>query len=182
MKLLLHACCAPCSVASIQALRDEGIEPTVFWSNPNIHPFTEYRARRNALREYTQSIGAALEEDDTYGLRPFVRAVAADIDGRCRYCYALRLDNTARYAAENGFTHFTSTLLISPYQDHELICEIAKNAAQKHGVEFLYRDFRPHFRQGNNRARELGIYMQKYCGCIFSEEDRYHKKRKPGED
>ena len=178
INVLMHTCCAPCSVACVQALRAEGIEPTAYWMNPNIHPFTEYRARRNTLRDYAGSIHMALAEDDTYGLRPFVRAVAADIDGRCRYCYTTRLYAAAQYAAEHGFTHFTSTLLISPYQNHTLIQEIAAQAASQYGVEFLYRDFRPHFREGQAEARALGLYMQKYCGCVFSEEDRYTKKKK----
>lgn len=161
---------------SVQALRAEGLEPTAYWYNPNIHPFTEYRARRDALRGYAQSVGMDLVEDDAYGLRPFVRAVAGDIEGRCAYCYDVRMDAAARFAAEHGFTHFTTTLFYSPYQKHELLKEIAQRAARKHGVALLYRDFRPFFREGQRRARELELYMQKYCGCVFSEEERYTKK------
>ena len=120
-------------------------------------------------------LGMALIVDESYGLRPFVKAVAADIDHRCRYCYACRLDRTARYAAENGFESFTTTLLISPYQDHDLIRSLGEQMGKKYGVAFLYRDFRPGFRDGQAKARALGFYMQKYCGCIFSEEDRYAK-------
>ena len=114
MKLLLHICCAPCSVACIQQLRGEGIEPTGFWYNPNIHPFTEYRARRDCLREYAKAIGLELIEIDEYGLRPFVKAVAADIENRCGYCYAVRLNETAKYAAEHGFDAFCTTLPSPP--------------------------------------------------------------------
>ena len=153
MNLLLHICCAPCSVACIKQLRGEGIEPTGFWYNPNIHPFTEYRSRRNCLREYAQSIGLTLVEEDEYGLRPFVQAVAADIDHRCGYCYAVRLAQAAHYAAEHGFPAFTTTLLASIYQDHEGIVRAAERYARQYGVEFLYRDFRPNFREGNRRAR-----------------------------
>ena len=113
------------------------------------------------------------QEEDNYGLRSFVRAVAEDIDNRCTYCYEIRMDATAKYAAEHGYTHFTTTLFYSPYQKHELLKEIAECAAKKYGVELLYRDFRPHFREGQRQARALGLYMQKYCGCVFSEEDRY---------
>ncbi len=95
-----------------------------------------------------------------------------------RYCYRLRMQKTAAYAAQNGFTHFTSTLLISPYQQHELLRAEAERAAADWGVQFLYRDFRPLFRYGQDKARELGLYMQKYCGCIFSEEERYQKRKK----
>lgn len=175
MKLLLHCCCAPCSVGCIEMLRDEGIAPTAYWYNPTIHPYQEYKARRDCLIQYAADTGLPLLIDEDYGLRPFVRAVAGDIDNRCRYCYACRMERTAFTAAQNGCDCFSTTLLISPYQDHELIVSIAAAAAKKYGVEFLYRDFRPMFREGHTQARERGCYMQKYCGCIFSEEDRYAK-------
>ena len=178
MQTLLHICCAPCSNMCIETLRGEGIEPVGFWYNPNIHPFTEYRSRRNCLREYAGAIGLPLLEQDDYGLRPFCRAVAENIDGRCVKCYELRLFKTAKFAAENGFDGFTSSLFISPYQQHELMRDIAYKAAEQHGVQFLYEDFRPMFRDGQARARELGFYMQKYCGCIFSEQERYLKPDK----
>ena len=114
----------------------------------------------------------------TYDLRPFLSAVAADPEHRCGYCYRCRMEATAKYAAENGYSAFTTSLLISPYQDHEAICAIARKAAADYGVEFLYRDFRPLFRDGQDFAREHGMYMQKYCGCIYSEEDRYKKRKK----
>ena len=176
MSLLLHICCAPCSVACIGELRGEGIEPVGYWFNPNIHPYTEYRMRRNTLVDYAKSIGLKLNLNDEYGLRPFVQAVAADIDHRCGVCYAMRMQETARYAAEHGFDSFTTTLLVSPYQQHELIAETARRMGERYGVTFLYRDFRPGFRDGQAKARELGFYMQKYCGCVFSEEDRYAKQ------
>ncbi len=178
LKLLLHICCAPCSIACIQQLRQEGLAPTGFWFNPNIHPYTEFRSRKNTLVEYAKTIALPLVIGGEYGLRPFVQAVAADIDGRCRYCYESRMEATAKEAAEKGFTHFTSTLFISPYQNHELLKATAEKAAANYGVEFLYRDFRPVFRDGQAQARELGLYMQKYCGCVFSEEDRYRRKKK----
>ena len=81
-----------------------------------------------------------------------------------------------QYAAEHGFTAFTSTLLSSLYQDHDGIARAAEKYAKQYGVEFLYRDFRPNFRAGNQKARELGFYMQKYCGCVFSEAERYGKQ------
>ncbi len=115
-----------------------------------------------------------MEED--YGLRTFVRAVAEDIGHRCAYCYACRLEETARYARDHAFTHFSTTLLVSPYQQHDAIARTAETLAAQYGVTFLYRDFRPGFRQGQAKARELGLYMQKYCGCVFSEEDRYAKQ------
>ena len=175
-KTLMHTCCAPCSVACIHQLRSEGIEPVSYWFNPNIHPYQEYKARRDTLIEYAGLIKMELIVQEEYGLRDFVCAVAGDIAHRCTKCYEMRLEQTARFAAENGFDSFTSTLFVSPYQKHERMADIARQAAQKWGVSFLYRDFRSGFRAGQQQARELGLYMQKYCGCVFSEEDRYAKQ------
>ena len=97
-KTLLHTCCAPCSVACIQLLRAEGIEPVSYWYNPNIHPYQEYKARRDTLMAYAPSVGVELIVQEDYGLREFCRAVADDIDHRCGKCYGLRLEQTARYA------------------------------------------------------------------------------------
>ena len=180
-KTLLHTCCAPCSVACVQSLRAEGLEPAGYWYNPNIHPVTEYRARRDTLVAYAASIGLALTVNDEYGLRPFAQAVAGNIDARCDVCYAARMRRTARFAAENGYTHFSSSLFISPYQRHERLRAAAEQAAAEFGVAFLYRDFRPLFRAGQEEAKALNLYMQKYCGCVFSEEDRYRKRKKKAE-
>ena len=138
MKTLLHVCCAPCANQCIDVLRGDHYEVTGYWYNPNIHPFTEYRARRNCLREYAQTIELPLIERNDYGLRPFVRAVADDIEHRCVKCYEFRLGEAARQAAEGGFDSFTSSLFISPYQQHELMREVAERAAKEYGVEFLY--------------------------------------------
>ena len=175
MKTLLHICCAPCANRPIDVLRTDGFEVVGFWYNPNIHPVTEYRARRNCLEEYAKAIEMPLIMRNDYGLRPFVRAVAEDIENRCVKCYEMRLFEAARQAKEGGFDSFTSSLFISPYQQHELMREVAERAAADFGVQFLYRDFRPYFRAGQERARELGMYIQKYCGCVFSEEERYLK-------
>ena len=175
MKLLLHSCCAPCSIKCVDTLRQEGIEPTIFWYNPNIHPFTEYRSRRDALINWAKDENLEVVLCDEYGLRKFMDNVYPDYGMRCKYCYTVRLESVAKKALELGFTHFSTTLLISPYQKHDMIKSIAKEISEKYGVEFLYRDFRPYFREGQNEARQKGIYMQKYCGCIFSEEERYLK-------
>ena len=178
MKTLLHICCAPCANQCVEVLRTDKMDVSGFWYNPNIHPFTEYRARRNCLREYAQSIALPLVEQNDYALRPFIREVADDITGRCVKCYEMRLFETARQAKELGFDSFTSSLFISPYQDHELMRSVAERAAAEYDVTFLYREFRPYFKAGQEKARELGFYMQKYCGCVFSEEERYLKKSK----
>jgi hypothetical protein len=177
MKLLLHTCCAPCSVYCIDSLRNEGIEPVVYWFNPNIHPYMEYKARRDCLKEYTSSIGIEAIFEENYGLRDFCKNVVNNLESRCQdYCYPVRLEQTAKYAKENGYDAFSTTLLVSPYQNHEALIKVAEEMAKKYGVEFLYRDFRVGFRQGQAKARELGLYMQKYCGCVFSEEERYAKQ------
>jgi predicted adenine nucleotide alpha hydrolase (AANH) superfamily ATPase len=193
MKLLLHTCCAPCSVAVIASLRAEGIEPALFWYNPNIHPLGEYQNRRDTLFGYAKNLGLeliVLEEEN--GLVSFIAGLCAESESspgqspadrgrtktdfeeafafgkRCAFCYRLRLEQTARTAKERGFDAFSTTLLISPYQNHELLRESAENAARDAGIEFLYRDHRPRFREGQAEARRLGLYMQKFCGCIFS--------------
>lgn len=162
----------------IDTLRNENIEPVGFWYNPNIHPYTEYKARKNTLVSYADEINMDLVCNDEYGLCKFIKGVYPDFNERCGFCYKTRIDAAAKYAAKNGFDSFTSTLLISPYQKHELLCEIMEQSAKENGIKFLYRDFRPYFREGQRRARENGFYMQKYCGCIFSEEERYVKKKK----
>ena len=182
MKLLLHTCCAPCSVYCIDSLRKENIEPTVDWFNPNIHPYMEYKARRDCLKEYTKMINVNAIFEENYGLDEFCKNVVNDLNNRCKnYCYYVRLEQTAKYAKENGYTAFSTTLLVSPYQNHDALVEVAKMMAKKYDIEFLYRDFRVGFREGQAKARELGLYMQKYCGCIFSEAQIFlaHTNNKP---
>jgi len=128
METLMHTCCAPCSVSCIRQLREEGIEPVSFWYNPNIHPYQEYKARRDTLMAYAPAIGMKLIVREDYGLRDFCRAVCGDIDHRCGRCYHIRLWETARYAAEHGYGSFTSTLFVSPYQNHELLRQTAERA------------------------------------------------------
>lgn len=177
MKLLMHTCCAPCSIYCIDTLRKEAIEPVLYWYNPNIHPYTEYKQRRDTLKEYAQSIEVAAIFEEEYGLREFTKNVIGDLPNRCRnYCYKVRLEKTACYAKEHGYDAFITTLLVSPYQNQEALKQVGEELAKKYGVEFVYRDFRTGFREGQQKAIELGLYRQKYCGCIFSEEDRYQKQ------
>lgn len=170
----MHTCCAPCSVYCIENLRNEGIEPTVFWYNPNIHPYIEYKTRRDTLKDYTQSIGVEAIFEEEYGLDEFCKNVIGDLKNRCvNYCYKVRMEKTVQYAKEHGFDSFTTTLFVSPYQKHKELKALCEELAVKYNIEFVYRDFRIGFRKGQEKARELGLYMQKYCGCIFSEEERY---------
>ena len=176
MKLLLHICCAPCSAACIKVLRDENIDVTGYWYNPNIHPYKEYESRLNALKEYSKLINLDVVYNDYYGLREFTKNVVNILDNRCGYCYLSRLEEVAKYAKDNGFDAFTTTLFISPYQDHDLMKKICESLSEKYKIKFLYRDFRPYFYEGKKMFKETGLYMQKYCGCVFSEEERYLKK------
>lgn len=180
MKLLMHTCCAPCSVYCIDSLREEGIEPTLYWYNPNIHPYMEYKARRDCLKEYAKeiNINAIFEED--YGLDEFCKNVVGDLKNRCtNYCYPVRLRKTFEYAKENGYDAITTTLLYSIYQNHDFIKEYMEKLSKEFEIDFLYRDFRVGFREGQAKAREVGLYMQKYCGCVFSEESRYNNPNPP---
>ena len=179
MKLLMHTCCAPCSVYCIDALKEEGIEPTIYWYNPNIHPYMEYKARRDTLKEYAESLNLDAIFDEDYGLDEFCKNVVCDISNRCtNYCYPVRLRKTFEYAKEHGYDSVTTTLLYSIYQNHDFIKEYMEKLSQEYGIKFLYRDFRIGFREGQAKARELGLYMQKYCGCIFSEEMRYYNRNR----
>ena len=171
MKLLLHTCCAPCSVYCIDTLRKEGIEPTLYWYNPNIHPYKEYEARRDCLKEYAESINVECIVEDEYGLDEFCKNISNNLDTRCiDYCYPIRLRKTFEYAKKNGYDTVSTTLLYSIYQKHDFIKSYMEKLSKEYGIEFLYRDFRYGFWEGHNKAKELGLYMQKYCGCVFSEE------------
>ncbi len=178
MKLLLHICCGPCSAACIKVLRDENIDVTGYWYNPNIQPYTEYLNRLDALKEYSKLINLKVIYNDYYNLKEFVDNVKNDLNNRCGYCYLSRLESAFKYASSNGYDCVTTTLLISPYQKHDLIIRTCEFLEKKYNVKFLYRDFRPYFYEGKAMFKETGLYMQKYCGCVFSEEERYEKKIK----
>ena len=156
MNLLLHTCCAPCSVYCVAYLRKNNIEPTVYWYNPNIHPYTEYKKRKDTLEEYAKSIKVKAIFEDEYGLQEFTKNVIDNLENRCiNYCYKTRLEKTAKYAKANGYDTFSTTLLVSPYQKHEQVAEIGRQLAEKYGLEFMYVDFRVGYREGKAKAREL---------------------------
>ena len=179
MNLLMHMCCGPCSCYPVKVLREQGIEPTGYFFNPNIHPYKEWDMRLKAAEEFAARSEMKIITDKHYMLRDFLRrALAAEQveNGRCRMCYTWRLEETARYAAENGFDAFTSTLFYSIYQQHELMKETAEHFAKVYGVKFHYEDFRPGWQEGIDMSVEMGLYRQPYCGCIFSEEERYSRE------
>ena len=179
MNLLLHMCCGPCSCYPVKVLREQGIEPTGYFFNPNIHPYKEWDMRLKAAEEFAARSEMKIITDKHYMLRDFLRRALAPEqveNGRCRMCYTWRLEETARYAAENGFDAFTSTLFYSIYQQHELMKETAEHFAKVYGVKFHYEDFRPGWQEGIDMSVEMGLYRQPYCGCIFSEEERYSRE------
>lgn len=177
--LLLHTCCAPCLIGSLPVIlaQNQNLDITCFWYNPNIHPYTEYKSRRDALADYALQNNIKLIVQDYYGLVDFTKNVVNNLENRCIYCYDIRLSETAKYAGEHGFDMFSTTLLVSPYQNHGKIKEIGEKYANEYNVNFYYGDFRVNFKSGQKIARENNIYMQKYCGCIFSEQERYLKNK-----
>jgi len=176
MKVLLHICCAPCAIYPLETLRSSGVAVDGYFFNHNIHPYQEYRRRLETVQEYASRVQLNLVCHDEYRLEEFLAATAALPEERCRYCYVSRLDRAARTAAELGYDTFTSSLLYSRYQQHEVIRQEGKQAGERYGVRFLYDDYRVGWQQGIARSKELGLYRQQYCGCIYSEKDRYLPK------
>lgn len=177
MEIFLHTCCGPCACYTTKRLNEEGLTPTLFFYNPNIHPYQEQKLRLEGVRQLVacRNVGTVVEPG--YALEEFLAAVAADPKNRCRQCYRIRLARTAERAKENGFSLFGTTLLISPYQNRELICRIGHETADQYGLQFHDEDFRPGFRESQAEAKELDLYRQKYCGCIYSEKDRFYQEK-----
>lgn len=171
-RLLLHVCCGPCATATVAELRQKYALVGYFY-NPNIHPFSEYRRRLiNAERFFLQAgISLIIPEyqPESYFIKIGTNFRAPE---RCRLCYQLRLEKTAQEAAAKNIKNISTTLLISPYQDHQQLQEIGFQTASEWGLNFHYQDLRPLFGRSRNLAKELGLYRQKYCGCLFSEKER----------
>lgn len=178
MKLLLHQCCGPCSVYPLQILlADGGIDVHGYFYNPNIHPYTEFKKRLDTLIAFNELKNIPYTAVDSYSLRPFLQMEHTE-QNRCTGCYRMRLMNVAEFARTNSFSAFTSTLLYSKWQNHDNIKSIAREAATEYGVDFYYEDYRRGWQVGINLSKELGMYRQQYCGCIFSEEERYCTPKK----
>ncbi len=177
MKRLLHVCCANCLSDVAGALGGEGVELVLLFANPNIHPLVEFRKRRKSVRLLAGRLGLALKEEP-YGLHEFLEAIGASRrreDGRCRACYAMRLGKAATRARELGAEAFTTTLLVSRQQDREAIVEAGERAALEQGVRFESTDLRELHGKDEARPRDLKLYRQGYCGCVFSEEERFRE-------
>jgi predicted adenine nucleotide alpha hydrolase (AANH) superfamily ATPase len=173
MRILLHICCGPCALFPLQQLRAERHEVTGFFYNHNIHPYQEYVKRRDTAVHMAEQQKMPLILRDDYDLEDFLAHVAAAPETRCSYCYASRLRATAHAAAEGGFEAFTASLLYSRYQKHDEIRLLGEQIGAEFGVAFYYEDFRPGWQEGIRLSKDLGLYRQQYCGCIYSEKERY---------
>ncbi len=169
----MHQCCGPCSLYPLEFFGKTGAKVTAYFYNPNIHPVTEYYKRLEAAIEVNEAYGVPWIAEEDYGLVDFIREHAGKEKERCAGCYAARLEKAAEKAAALGFGYFTSTLLYSKMQDHDLIKETGEKAAERNGVKFYYHDFREGWEEGIRISKEMEIYRQNYCGCIYSEMDRF---------
>ncbi len=171
LDVLLHICCAPCATYTVQYLVNRDIQVTGYWFNPNIHPFSEHEKRRQCLADYASRIRLPMIWEQGYRLVDFVRAIAGH-EGyreRCLRCYRLRLAQVVSVAASRGFEAVSTTLLISPYQDQEAIREIGTELAAQTGLQFYAPNLRQGYGTSRAMAREANLYMQRFCGCVFSE-------------
>lgn len=175
--LLLHICCGPCSTYTVNRLREEGFTVTGYWYNPNIHPWQEHERRRKSLAAFAEEVGLPMLWHERYEMPAFLRAVAGreKFGERCQICYHLRLSQTARLAQEKGFEAFSTTLLISPHQNQGMIRSIGEEVAAEQGVEFYFENFRRGWAERGHLTRQYNLYRQEYCGCIYSEWERYNK-------
>jgi len=172
-RILLHVCCANCAIYPLKRLEQDEIEVFGFFYNPNIHPFQEHLRRREAVESFFRSQGTRLIIQDEYDLEGFLRDVVFREGNRCSYCYHRRLETAARTAKKGKFDAFTTTLLHSKHQRHEMIREIGGSLGRRFGIPFYYQDFRVGWKEGIEESKKLGLYRQEYCGCIYSEKERY---------
>jgi len=181
MKLLLHTCCGPCLIYPVQFLRhgcDYDYDITSFFYNPNIHPYKEFKRRLEAVYTFCDDAAIPLIAHRDYGLKGYLRKVVFNEEERCPLCYEMRLDHAAAYAGANGYPFFSTTLLYSRYQNHENIKKLCYRLADRYGIGFVYHDFRTGWQQGIDASIAKGLYRQAYCGCIYSEQERYDNRLK----
>ena len=173
MRILLHICCGNCAIYPVKMLREQHHDVTGFFSNHNIHPYQEFKRRLDTTREYADKVELDVRFDEEYRLEEFLGNVAGNPSKRCEYCYRSRLLATAREAHRLGFEGFTTTLLYSRYQKHDDIVAYGRMLAQEYALIFHYEDYRRGWNEGIRISKEMGLYRQQYCGCIYSEKDRY---------
>jgi hypothetical protein len=156
-------------------MREEGLEVMGFFYRHNIHPYTECLKRQQALEAYAEQIKLKVIYQEGYDLEGFIQNVVFRESERCNYCYHDRLRSTALLARRGKFDYFSSTLLYSKQQKHELVRSMGESIGKSVGVPFLYRDYREGWKEGIERSKQIGLYRQQYCGCLYSEKERYYK-------
>jgi len=176
MKVLLHICCANCAIYPIKSMKEDGHEVMGFFYRHNIHPYTECLRRQEALDAYAEKIDLKVIYQEGYDLEGFIQNVAFRESERCNYCYHDRLRSTALIAKRGKFNYFSSTLLYSKHQNHELIRSMGESIGKSVGVPFLYHDYREGWKEGIECSKQMELYRQHYCGCIYSEKERYFKE------
>jgi hypothetical protein len=177
MKILLHICCAPCAIYPVKILEKQDFDIMGFFYRHNIHPYTECMKRQETLQSYAGTIDLRVIYQEDYDLESFIRNVVFRESKRCSYCYHERLRSTALVAKRGKFDYFTTTLLYSKFQKHDEIKSIGEAVGQAVGVRFYYHDFRVGWEDGVEESKRLGLYRQQYCGCIYSEKERYYKEK-----
>ena len=175
--VLVHICCAHCAAYTVEYWKGQGWEVSGYWYNPNIHPFMEHQQRFESTKTLAKEINLPLIIEPEYDMAEYFRRVAGNEQERCRHCFELRLTKIAEVAKANGYEAFTTTLLISPHQKHELIKEIGERVAGRKGVEFLYVDLRKRYSDSRHITKPMDLYRQQYCGCIYSEWERYTQEK-----
>jgi predicted adenine nucleotide alpha hydrolase (AANH) superfamily ATPase len=173
-RLLLHSCCAPCSSACLERLK-EVFSVTVLYYNPNIDDFAEYQKRKDEQIRLLQSTGWADFIDCDYDNEAFEQ-IAKGLENepergnRCKLCYGLRLQRTAQMAQENGFAYFCTTLSLSPHKNADWINELGEEYGKQYGVQFLPSDFKKKggYPRSIQLSKDYGLYRQDFCGCRFS--------------
>jgi predicted adenine nucleotide alpha hydrolase (AANH) superfamily ATPase len=175
MKVLLHICCANCAIYPVKTIRKKGLDVMGFFYRHNIHPYTECLKRQEALQSYADRINLKMIYQEGYDLEGFIQNVVFREAERCNYCYHDRLRSTAMLAKRGKFDYFSTTLLYSKHQKHDLIRSMGESIGKSAGVEFLYQDFREGWKEGIECSKQMGLYRQQYCGCIYSEKERYFK-------
>ena len=171
--VLLHCCCAHCAAYTVNYWQQQGYQVSALWYNPNIHPYSEHQNRLEAMESLAQEVNLPLIVTEGYDMIEYFRRVAGHESERCQYCFRLRLSRTAGTALENGFSAFTTTLLISPHQKHDLLRETGIQIAEEQGIEFLYVDLRKRYSDSRHLTKPLNLHRQQYCGCVYSEWERY---------
>ena len=171
--VLIHSCCAHCAAYTVDYWRQQGYEVSALWYNPNIHPYVEHQHRLDAMKSLAQEVSLPLIITEEYGIIDYFRQVVGHESQRCQYCFRLRLSKTVETARQRGFNAFTTTLLISPHQKHDLLQEIGNKLAEEKGVDFLYVDLRKRYSESRRMTKRQNLYRQQYCGCVYSEWERY---------